>query len=290
MKLDRIFEPTELVESAATAAKAVERAACPVAIKLLSRHITHKSDAGGVVLDVATSDHARAAFAAITAGAHRYARARKLPQEAYAATVTPMLAQPVTELLIGAYRDPQLGPVLTIGAGGIRVEVLRDVTHRVLPVDPGELEAMLAELKVSALLAGGRGRPPVPMRGIVAAAAFMTVLLVAACGLFGPSESHEDGEEEESGTQLTKSQTYDEVRNGCRLILRYDAATNAFTGTAQNVTNGTLSRVRVEVHLSNGIELGPTTPVNLAPDESADIFLRASTQSFETWSAHPEVG
>ena len=65
------------------------------------------------------------------------------------------------------------------------------------------------------------------------AAAFMTVLLVAACGLFGPSESHEDGEEEESGTQLTKSQTYDEVRNGCRLILRYDAATNAFKGTAQ---------------------------------------------------------
>ena len=62
MKLDRIFEPTELVESSATAAKAVERAACPVAIKLLSRHITHKSDAGGVVLDVATSDHARAAF------------------------------------------------------------------------------------------------------------------------------------------------------------------------------------------------------------------------------------
>ena len=119
---------------------------------------------------------------------------------------------------------------------------------------------------------------------------FMTMLLVAACGLFGPSESHEDGEDEESGTQLTKSQTYDEVRNGCRLILRYDSTTNAFSGTATNVTNGTLSRVRVEVHLSNGIELGPTTPVNLAPNESVDIFLRASTQSFETWSAHPEVG
>ena len=118
----------------------------------------------------------------------------------------------------------------------------------------------------------------------------MTVLLVAGCGLFGPSESHEDGEDEESGTQLTKSQTYDEVRNGCRLILRYDSATNAFSGTATNVTNGTLSRVRVEVHLSNGIELGPTTPVNLAPNESVDIFLPASTQSFETWSAHPEVG
>ena len=165
------FQPTEVVQSATAAAKAVERAACPVALKLLSRHITHKSDAGGVVLDVATSDRARAAFAAITAGAQSYARAKELPKEAYAATVSPMLAQPVAELLIGAYRDPQLGPVLTIGAGGIRVEVLHDVTHRVLPVDPGELEAMLAELKVSALLAGGRGGPTVPVRGIVAAAA-----------------------------------------------------------------------------------------------------------------------
>ena len=118
----------------------------------------------------------------------------------------------------------------------------------------------------------------------------MTLLLVAACGLFGPSESHEDGEEEESGTQLSKSQTYDEVRKGCRLILSYDSAANAFKGTARNVTDGTLSRVRVEVHLSNGIELGPTTPVNLAPNETVDIFLQASARSFETWSAHAEVG
>ena len=126
---------------------------------------------------------------------------------------------------------------------------------------------------------------PTKTTGIVACA-----LLLAACGLFGPSESHEDGEEEEEGVQLTKSQTYDEVRSGCRLILRYDSAANAFAGTAQNVTTSTLSRVRVEVHLSNGIELGPTTPVNLAPNEIVDILLPASTQSFETWSAHPEVG
>ena len=85
--------------------------------------------------------------------------------------VSPMLAPPVAELLIGACRDPQLGPVLTIGAGGVWIEILRDVAHRVLPVSADELEAMLAGLKVSALLAGARGHPPVRLDGIVRAAA-----------------------------------------------------------------------------------------------------------------------
>ncbi len=90
--------------------------------------------------------------------------------------------------------------------------------------------------------------------------------------------------------QLTKDQTYDQVRKGCRLILRYDSAATAFVGTAENTTNAILSRVRVEIHLSNGAELGPTTPVNVAPGETIDIRLPAAGQSFETWSAHAEVG
>jgi hypothetical protein len=113
----------------------------------------------------------------------------------------------------------------------------------------------------------------------------------------GGSESseHDGGEEnddggEESGTQFAKGDTFDEVRAGARLILSYDSAANAFTGTVENTTVGTLSRVRVEVHLSNGIELGPTTPVDMAPGQIVDITLPASTQPFSTWSAHPEVG
>ena len=102
------------------------------------------------------------------------------------------------------------------------------------------------------------------------------------------SESGEGGEE--SGTQFALGETFDEVRAGARLILTYDSAANAFTGTVENTTNAKLSRVRVEVHLSNGIELGPTTPVDLAPGQVHDIDLPASSQPFKSWSAHPEVG
>ena len=65
---------------------------------------------------------------------------------------------------------------------------------------------------------------------------------------------------------------------------------SGFRGTVENTTNATLSRVRVEVHRSNGIELGPTTPVDLAPGQTHDIDLPASSEPFTTWSAHPEVG
>ena len=104
------------------------------------------------------------------------------------------------------------------------------------------------------------------------------------------SESGEDDGEEESGTQYALNETYDKVRAGARLILQYDSTANAFVGTVENTTETTLARVRVEVHLSNGIELGPTTPVNLAPGQISDINLPAGDQSFTSWSAHPEVG
>ena len=106
----------------------------------------------------------------------------------------------------------------------------------------------------------------------------------------GGSESGEDDGEEESGTQFALNETYDKVRAGARLILRYDSNANAFVGMVENTTETTLTRVRVEVHLSNGIELGPTTPVNLAPGQISDITLPASSQPFTSWSAHPEVG
>ena len=57
-----------------------------------------------------------------------------------------------------------------------------------------------------------------------------------------------------------------------------------------NTTKATLKRVRVEVHLSNGVELGPTTPMDLAPGQSIDVSLPATGQNFATWGAHPEVG
>lgn len=165
-----VFPAAEVADSGGAAARAAERLGCPVAVKLLSRRITHKSDAGGVVLDVADGAAAARAFEAIVSNAHAYARAEGLSAEAWSVLVTPMLPTPGAELLIGAYRDPQLGPMLTLGSGGTDVEVLRDVAHRVLPVRPSDIEMMIGELRTSPLLAGSRGRPPVDLAGIIQAA------------------------------------------------------------------------------------------------------------------------
>ena len=108
----------------------------------------------------------------------------------------------------------------------------------------------------------------------------------------GEHSSESEGGEvgEESGIQYALEEELDEVRAGMRLILSYDSASNTFSGTVQNTTGAEMSRVRVEVHLSTGVELGPTTPVELAPGESADIKLPVTDQPFEAWSAHPEAG
>ena len=100
------------------------------------------------------------------------------------------------------------------------------------------------------------------------------------------------GEEtgEESGTQYSKTETYDETRNGARLVMDYDSDANAFVGTVENTTDETLKQVRVEVHLSNGTELGPTEPSDLDPGKSMDVSLFVFDEEFDTWGAHPEVG
>ena len=106
----------------------------------------------------------------------------------------------------------------------------------------------------------------------------------------GGEHGSETGGEEDSGAMLAPDETFDMVRGGARLILGYDAAGNAFTGTVENTTSSVLSRVRVEVHLSNGVELGPTTPVDMAPGEVAAVSLPAAQASFTGWVAHAEVG
>ena len=98
------------------------------------------------------------------------------------------------------------------------------------------------------------------------------------------------GSEEASGANLAPDETFDAVRGGARLILSYDAAGHAFTGTVENTTGNTLTNVRIEVHLSNGTELGPTTPVDLAPGQVLDVNLSSTAASFTGWIAHAEVG
>ena len=105
------------------------------------------------------------------------------------------------------------------------------------------------------------------------------------------AEGSEGGEgAEESGTQYTKADTYDETRGGVRLLLTYDADQDAFVGTVENTTDDLLDQVRIEVHLSNGVELGPTTPGDLPAGQTREVILPADGEQFQTWSAHPEVG
>ena len=103
-------------------------------------------------------------------------------------------------------------------------------------------------------------------------------------------EGGASGSEEGSGANLALDETFDAVRGGARLILRYDAPSNAFKGTVANTTNNVLTQVRIEVHLSNGAELGPTYPVNLAPGQVVAVNLPATPASFTGWIAHAEVG
>ena len=109
-------------------------------------------------------------------------------------------------------------------------------------------------------------------------------------GGFEGSESGGTGGEAASGTMLALDKTFDTVRAGARLVMSYDAPSNSFVGTVENTTNNTLTRVRIEVHLSNGVELGPTTPVDLAPGEMLAVTLPATPEPFTRWTPHAEVG
>jgi hypothetical protein len=106
-------------------------------------------------------------------------------------------------------------------------------------------------------------------------------------GREGEGEHGEEGEE--SGEYLDPGDTWDATRRGARLILSFDAAQGAFVGTVENTTQQTLCAVRVEVHLSGGPELGPTARTDLPPGESSDVALSAEGESFDAWTAHPEV-
>ncbi len=125
---------------------------------------------------------------------------------------------------------------------------------------------------------------------IVLAAIVLVLAISIVNGCSRMTEQHTAEEGEESGTELALNETYDKVRNGARLILAYNAQSNSFEGTVENTTAETLKRVRVEVHLSNGKELGPTPAADLAPGEKRDVQLIATSTDFDGWTAHPEVG
>ena len=127
-----------------------------------------------------------------------------------------------------------------------------------------------------------------PIYGVLAASVIILVASISGCSK--KEELSVGDSSEESNVEFALDEQYDKVRNGARLILKYDSQSNAFKGTVENTTDETLKQVRVEVHLSNGKELGPTTPGDLVPGEKREILLTATSTNFDGWTAHPEVG
>ncbi len=148
--------PARSADAAVEAAFSVGR---PVAVKISSDRITHKSDIGGVALGLSSDEEIRAAYARVTAAA------AGAGDDSGSVLVTAMRTGGV-EVLAGVSVDPGFGPVLAVGMGGVFVEVLRDVSVRVLPVDANEVGRMLGELRGLPLLTGGRGSVPADMEAL----------------------------------------------------------------------------------------------------------------------------
>ena len=137
----------------------------PVALKICSAQITHKSDIGGVALGLSSEAEVRAAYAKVADAGAAVADA-----VVDGVLVTPMRSGGV-ELLAGVTVDPTFGPVLAVGLGGVWVEVLADTSLRVLPADTEEVKRMLGELRGGALLRGARGSLPANLDAVAAAIA-----------------------------------------------------------------------------------------------------------------------
>jgi len=160
--------PAEFVTTAAEAVAAAGRTGYPVALKVSGTGIAHKSELGGVALDVDSEAGVREAFARVSGG--------------QGVLVSPMRKGGV-ELLAGVTADPTFGSVLAVGLGGIWAETLHDVALRVLPVDEDDVTEMLTELRAAAVLRGARGTDPVDLPRLVQ----VLLRLAGVAAMLGPS-------------------------------------------------------------------------------------------------------
>ncbi len=148
------------------AGKAADAIGYPVVMKVISQQVVHKSDAGGVVLAIRSPAEAAAAFTKIS----RDVKA-KVPGAVIDGILVAQQLPPGLELIIGGKTDPAFGKVITIGAGGTLVELLRDVSIRVLPVDEPEIRTMVRELRSYRLIGGYRNQASRDEEAFVAAIA-----------------------------------------------------------------------------------------------------------------------
>jgi acyl-CoA synthetase (NDP forming) len=147
--------PARLARTRDEAMSTADALGYPIVLKIVSPQITHKSDVGGVALNLASKDEVGAAFDRVVAAAKQ--AEPKAPIDGVA--VQRMEKQGI-EVIIGMTKDPQFGPVLMFGLGGVLVEVLKDVAFRVVPLNERDARQMVHEIKGFPLLEGYRGQDP----------------------------------------------------------------------------------------------------------------------------------
>ncbi len=144
-----------IVKNGEDAALAAEKMGCPVVMKIMSPQIVHKSDAGGVIVGIGSRKAALGAFTKIIDSAKAYN-----PQADIDGVIVEQQAEPGLELIIGGRTDPAFGKVITFGMGGTMVELMKDVTLRILPVTDEEIRQMIHEINAYPLISGYRGSKP----------------------------------------------------------------------------------------------------------------------------------
>ena len=167
--------PVMLAKDARAAVDAAEAYGYPVALKIESPDILHKTEVQGVALGLQTPEAVSEACSRLIDTARRLAPHARIE----GVTVQPMIAGDV-ELVIGVKRDPVFGTVVMVGAGGIYIEVLNDVVFRKAPVTVAEAHAMLRELRSARLLRGVRGKPPADVDALARAVHAVSCFAAAA--------------------------------------------------------------------------------------------------------------
>ncbi|MEW6748997.1 MAG: acetate--CoA ligase family protein [Candidatus Micrarchaeota archaeon] len=160
--------PYELAKDEDDAAAAAKRIGYPVALKVVSAEIEHKTDVGGVKIKLRNEEALRFAFRDIMQGA----KGKKVD-----GILVQKMARKGVELIIGGKKDPQFGHMIVLGLGGIYVEIFRDISARICPLTKKDVDEMVSELKVHPLLEGARGKKPINKKAleslVLRACAFM---------------------------------------------------------------------------------------------------------------------
>ncbi|MEM0065815.1 MAG: acetate--CoA ligase family protein [Sulfolobales archaeon] len=151
-----------LAVSADEAAELAERIGYPVVLKIVSPDIVHKSDVGGVKVNISSESEVRKWFDTIIQNVRS-----KAPTAKVAGILVQEMVPQDLEVIVGSTRDPVFGPVVMFGLGGIFVEVLKDVSLRITPITVYDAEEMIREIRAASILEGYRGAPPRDKKAII---------------------------------------------------------------------------------------------------------------------------